>query len=238
MKTNQETLRRRGFIMDTEVELFCSYSKEKLFELLNDKQAANRTAALHVLKQILSINELDEIILKMLTMEKALYTKLEICNVLVTGNELTIKKMIPYVGKIGGNQYHDIAQKVSMKKSYPLPRDIIARTMAKMNPQYFESILEILDHGDDLIVAEIIDAVGWQVFYHQELAVEKYYQVIINLIKKYQDNEFMLWKIIICLSSFNQAENLLRYWKSNNLIMKQEIQRSIDLIVKRKKIYK
>lgn len=52
----------------------------------------------------------------MLISEKALYTKLEICNILSTGNEMTIKKMIPYVGKIGKNQHHDIAKKVSMKK--------------------------------------------------------------------------------------------------------------------------
>lgn len=235
MKTNLETLKKRGFITNNETESFFSHSKEELLNILNDKQAANRTAALYVLKKISSINELDEILLEMLAKEKALYTKLEICNILTTGNELTIKRMIPYVGKIGNNQYHDIPPKVSMKKSYPLPRDIIARTMAKMNPQYFESILENLYCKDESVVAEIIDAVGWQVFYHQELAAEKYYQVIIDLLKKYQDNEFMLWKLIIALSSFNQAEELLKNWECNNSIMKKEIQRSIDLIIKRKK---
>ncbi|MFQ8705099.1 MAG: hypothetical protein ACLR9T_03475 [Thomasclavelia sp.] len=236
MKSNPETLRKRGFITSIEAQSFFLYSKEELFKLLGDKQAVNRTAALCVLKKIISINELDEILLKMLTKEKALYTKLEICNILATGNALTIERMIPYVGKIGGNQYHNIAKKVSMKKSYPLPRDIIARTMAKMDSRYFESILENLHCKNDLVVAEIIDAVGWQVFYHQELAVEKYYQVIIDLLNKHRNNEFMLWKLIICLSSFNQAEDLLRHWNCNNLIIKQEIQRSIDLIVKRKNI--
>lgn len=236
MKSDLEVLKKRGFITSVEAEIFFSYSKEELFELLSDKQAFKRTATLYVLKNIIDINKFDEIILKMLISEKALYTKLEICNILSTGNEMTIKKMIPYVGKIGKNQHHDIAKKVSMKKSYPLPRDIIARTMAKMNPRYFESILENLNCGDDLVVAEIIDAVGWQVFYHQELAIEKYYQVIINLLSRYQNNQFMLWRLIICLSSFNQAEDLLRKWKSDNLIMNQEIQRSIDLIVKRKNL--
>lgn len=91
-----------------------------------------------------------------------------------------------------------------------------------------------LNHKDDIIVAEIIDAVGWQVFYHQELAIEKYYQVVADLLTKCQENELMLWKLIICLSSFNQAEELLRRWNCNNLIMKQEIQRSINLIVERR----
>lgn len=116
MKSDLEVLKKRGFITNVEAEIFFSYSKEELFELLSDKQAFKRTAALYVLKNIIDINELDEIILKMLISEKALYTKLEICNILSTGNEMTIKKMIPYVGKIGKNQHHDIAKKVSMKK--------------------------------------------------------------------------------------------------------------------------
>ena len=91
MKSDLEVLKKRGFITNVEAEIFFSYSKEELFELLSDKQAFKRTAALYVLKNIIDINELDEIILKMLISEKALYTKLEICNILSTGNEMTIK---------------------------------------------------------------------------------------------------------------------------------------------------
>lgn len=236
MKTNPEILRKRGFLTSTELESYYIYSKEELLNILNDKQAVKRTAALRILSKLVDINELDVRILKMLTTEKALYTKLEICNILASGNELTIKRMLPYVGKIGRNQYHTIPDRISKKKSYPLPRDIIARTMAKMDPRYFEAIFENLNHKDDIIVAEIIDAVGWQVFYHQELAIEKYYQVVADLLTKYQENELMLWKLIICLSSFNQAKELLRRWNCNNLIMKQEIQRSINLIVERRYI--
>ena len=52
----------------------------------------------------------------MLVKEKALYTKLEICDILTTGNELTIKRMIPYMGTIRGNQHRTIPEKVSKKK--------------------------------------------------------------------------------------------------------------------------
>lgn len=234
MKTNVEILRKRGFLTNTEAEPYFLYSKEELLELLNDKQAVNRTAGLYVLKTIVNINELDEIVLKMLVKEKALYTKIEICDILADGNELTIKKMIPYIGRIGGNQHRTIPKRCSKKKSYPLPRDIIVRTMAKMDPQYFDVILENINHKDELVVAEIIDAVGWQIFYHQELATEKNYQIILDTIKRYQNNEFMLWKLIICLSAFNQAEILLKQWQSDNLVIKQEIERSIDLINKRR----
>lgn len=45
-----------------------------------------------------------------------------------------------------------------------MPRDIIARTMAKMNPDYFSTILEIINYPEDKVVAEAIDAIGWMVF--------------------------------------------------------------------------
>jgi len=236
MKTNLDTLRKRGFLTNIEAKPFLLCSKQELLELLNAEEAVKRTAALSVLKTFVDINELDEIILKMLVKEKALYTKLEICDILANGNELTIKRMIPYIGKIGRNQHRTIPERCSKKKSYPLPRDIIARTMAKMNPQYFDAILENINHQDDLIVAEVIDTIGWQVFYHQELATKKNYQIIIDAIKRYQGNEFMLWKLIICLSAFDQAINILEQWESDNPVIKQEIWRSISLINKRKEI--
>ena len=53
----------------------------------------------------------------MLVKEKALIIlKLEICDILTTGNELTIKRMIPYMGTIRGNQHRTIPEKVSKKK--------------------------------------------------------------------------------------------------------------------------
>ena len=162
MKTDTETLRKRGFLTNTEAEPYFLYSKEELLELLKDKTAVNRTAALFILRSFVDINELDEILLRMLVKEKALYTKLEICDILTTGNELTIKRMIPYMGTIRGNQHRTIPEKVSKKKSYPLPRDIIARTMAKMNPDYFSTILEIINYPKiKWLQKQLMQLAGW-----------------------------------------------------------------------------
>lgn len=170
----------------------------------------------------------------MLVKEKALYTKLEICDILTTGNELTIKRMIPYVGTIRGNQHRTIPEKVSKKKSYPLTRDIIARTMAKMNPDYFSTTLEIINYPEDKVVAEAIDAIGWMVFYHQKLATAKNYQTVIQSFERYHDNELMKWKLIICLSAFNQSEAFLKQLDFQNPVVQAEIERSLSLINKRK----
>lgn len=60
MKTDTETLRKRGFLTNTEAEPYFLYSKEELLELLKDKTAVNRTAALFILRSFVDINELDE----------------------------------------------------------------------------------------------------------------------------------------------------------------------------------
>lgn len=233
MKTDTETLRERGFLTNTDAEPFFLSSKEELLELLNDDVAVNRTAALFILRGFVAINDLDEILLKMLVKEKALYTKLEICDILTTGNELTIKRMIPYIGIIRGNQYRTIPEKVSKKKSYPLPRDIIARTMAKMDPCYFAEILALLKHPEDRVVAEAIDAIGWQVFYHQELATAKNYQEVLQAFIRYQDNELMKWKLITCLSGFDQSTSFLKNYVTSNKVVQREIERSLGLIERR-----
>lgn len=236
MKTNLEILKKRGFLTNDEAEPFFLYSKEQLLALLKDKLAVNRTAALFALRNFVAVNELDGILLEMLVKEKALYTKLEICDILATGNVLTIEKMVPYIGRIGNNQYTTIPKMISKKKSYPLPRDIIARTMAKMTPENFNAILALINHYDNKVVAEAIDAIGWQVFYHQELATDENYQVILKAFERYRNNPLITWKLIICLSAFNQSISFLKQLIPFNEVVKLEIKRTLALIKRRKKL--
>ena len=59
MKTDTETLRKRGFLTNTEAEPYFLYSKEELLELLKDKTAVNRTAALFILRMNLMKSYLE-----------------------------------------------------------------------------------------------------------------------------------------------------------------------------------
>lgn len=106
--------------------------------------------------------------------------------------------------------------------------------MAKMNPDYFSTILEIINYPEDKVVAEAIDAIGWMVFYHQELATAKNYQTVIQSFERYHDNELMKWKLIICLSAFNQSEAFLKQLDFQNPVVQAEIERGLSLINKRK----
>ena len=72
------------------------------------------------------------------------------------------------------------------------------------------------------------------VFYHQELATAKNYQTVIQSFERYHDNELMKWKLIICLSSFNQSKAFLKQLDFQNPVVQAEIERSLSLINKRK----
>ena len=114
-----------------------------------------------------------------------------------------------------------------------MPRDIIARTMAKMNPDYFSTILEIINYPEDKVVAEAIDAIGWMVFYHQELATAKNYQTVIQSFERYHDNELMKWKLIIVYRRLIKVR-LFKTAGFQNPVVQAEIERSLSLINKRK----
>ena len=55
MKTDTETLRKRGFLTNTEAEPYFLYSKEELLELLKDKTAVNRNLFLEALLTLMNL---------------------------------------------------------------------------------------------------------------------------------------------------------------------------------------
>lgn len=69
---------------------------------------------------------------------------LKICNTLEKGNLKTAEQMIPYLGRIGHNQHLCLLNKVLKKSSYPLPRDIIARSLGKMDGTILPALLKVL----------------------------------------------------------------------------------------------
>ena len=173
-------------------------------------------------------------LLLQLSKEKSLYTKIAICETLQNGNIDSAKEMINYIGKIGDNQYKKLPEKVSLKKTYPMPRDIIARTLSKMNIDIFPILIDILE-GDDLIkIYEVIDAVGFMVFHNKDLSNDKNLNYIINLIKKYKDNKLVLWKCITCLSAFNleKSKDTLNSFVNNDNkdIFSLEAKRSLSIL--------
>lgn len=128
--------------------------------------------------------------------------------------------MIAYLRTIGKNQYKKLPDMVSAKKSYPLPRDIIARSLGKMDSSVSKTLLSVLETQDIMKIREVLDAIGFMAFYHSELSSEVHHNIIYSTIQKFHNDDIILWKCILCLSPFPSEETkkiLEGYVKRNNI---------------------
>lgn len=230
MKSTSKQLHQRGMINEETLKELESCLKE---DLINGLSASpqQRTACIH----LLSTKYHDEpdytyIMLNQLMKEKALYTKIEIQNNLTLyGN---IKQMCEYLGKIGTNQHKVIPSHTSLKRSYPLPRDIIARSLCHIDTTRFSEFFCALTHLSESQLCEAIDALGYICFYHPEVIDEDIYCFLNQCLDKYQSNELMIWKIVTCLSAFPQSIDILYSIKDKykHPTIREEVERSLKLI--------
>lgn len=229
MKSDIHDLEKRGYVNEQDLQIGQSLSKEELCCLLHDESATNRTiAAFHL--SALECDVLQALVIQ-LEQEKCLYTKLAICHSLEKGNRQTAKYLIRYLGKIGNNQHHKLPSKVSAKKSYPLPRDIIARTLGKMDIAIFPVLLEALQIEDRKVISEVLDAIGFMVFYHPNLANIENASHIYTIFTQYPEDSLLVWKALLCLSAFplsTSKEILQSYSKHPTYLLQEEAIRSLQ----------
>lgn len=219
-----------------EIESAAALSFEQLIELLYGIEPYRRSAAAISLCRF--VNEAADELLMQLSRENCLYTRIAICESLENGNIETARKMTKYLGYIGKNQHKVPPEKVSAKKSFPLPRDIMARSLGRMDASIFPVILEVLS-GDNLAqILEGLDAFGYMVFYNPSLATTKNCQILLNLAERYKEDSLLLWKVILCLSAFpcmESKEFLLRF-THNQSIHGMEAQRSLRMLKRRSEV--
>lgn len=235
IKSSEQNLQKRGYVSKEQAKEFEGASVGILLTMLHEKDPCKRTiAAKNLIK--LSDEVVDEL-LKQLAIERCLYTKIAICETLEQGDLSTADKMITYLGVIGKNQYKELPDKVSAKKSYPLPRDIIARSLGKMNRSIFPALYRVLMTQDTIKIREVLDAIGFMVFYHKELASEENQNIIYSTMHQYRHDDIIVWKCILCLSAFPSKETkiiLEEYSKQKNKtpadhIFAKEAKRSLQL---------
>ena len=228
----------RGYITNDDLSIAINMTSVDLLKQVNSPDSIQRSSAVRILAQRNDINYLAfiDLLLQRLAIEKALYTRLEIANVLESADEKAIFKIIKYLGKIGNNQHNDLNTIItSKKKSYPLARDIIARILAKTNPKYISIFYETLKNGTPQQQKEILDSIGYMIFYNPVLASIQNLQSIINTLLNASD-DIIKWKCLTVLSAFNLKENidfLIDYTnKETNKKLLQEAQRSLNIIKK------
>lgn len=230
MKSNKSDLKKRGYASGEDVERSSGLPQEILIEKLYSSDAVIRTVAA---SNLLSIDEIATYeLLRQLAIEKCLYTKIAICESLERGNYKTAIRMTEYLCKIGNNQHKALPNKVSAKKSYPLPRDIVARSLGRMDVSVFPVLIAVLYEHDMEKVCEVLDAIGYMVFYHPILATPESAKPVLSLIDTFSENQLILWKVIQCLSAFPlpESKTILRKYALRTDTLGMEARRSLNLL--------
>ena len=230
MKSSLEALEKRGYANREQRESLAGRTKEELYAFLHGTVPLMRTTAAYHLSPL---DEEDVVhLLQQLTKEKCLYTRLAIGEILEQGNKMTASHMVRYLGKIGNNQYKELPKKVSAKKSYPLPRDLIARSLGRMNPCVLPVLLGVLETQDASQISEVLDAIGFMIFYYPEEAVQEKAQVILQVAEAYREHDEVVWKCLMCLSAFplEEAKAFFMNYISYPGLLGEEARRSLHLI--------
>lgn len=93
---------------------------------------------------------------------------------------------------------------------------------------------DVLNSNDEAKISEVIDAIGFLLFYNRNYSSKYFYDSIINTLNKYSENNLITWKCICCLSSFRTQSSIEVLKKvlnnSENYIIKCEAKRSLKLI--------
>ncbi|MBH0099989.1 hypothetical protein I6E68_12680 [Salinibacterium sp. NSLL150] len=238
MKSSVSQLRGRGFLRDEDLDASRHLSAAELTRQLDSTDAVERSAAVRLLSRAAGPDaSLDQLFVERLTRETKLYTKLELCEALQAGGQETAQRLIPLLGAIGRNQHEQPSTEAFKKTSYPLPRDIVARVLARMDPVVLPPLIAAVVDGPRTRAVEAIDAVGFLCFYSAVTTPDRLaaLNALTEKLRGNPDDELMQWKIVRALESFNHPNAKLLLERlvagSTNPVIVQEAQRSLALVV-------
>lgn len=230
MKSKIEKIENRGFITAGIENKYLDTTFGQRIILLKSKLPTDRTLGARLLTKNSDLSTIDYLI-DALIKEKKLYTKIEICNSLVSFGIDAVMPLIGFLGKIGNNQHKDVPNTGFKKNSYPLPRDIVSRTIIRIGSKAIPDLLRVLDSNDLILLSEAIDTIGFICFYEYQNNV---FEFLIKCFDSNVDNNLIKWKIFRAMSAFPESESFLReQLQLNNEPLKLEIERSLLLIKER-----
>jgi hypothetical protein len=231
MKSTIKQLESRGYVGETIEKKYSDLSSEDLIVLLKSNIPVERTVAARLLFMNPEIQVIKSLI-EALAREKKLYPKIEICNSLVAFGKKSVKPLISLLGKVGNNQYRKIPDTSFKKKNYPLPRDIVARTLIRIGEPALTDLLTCLKSDDLDMLSEAIDAIGYICYYKYHLYV---YSALEERFNKGYLNDLIRWKLYRAMSAFPESSGFLvkQSMINRNERLSIEIDRSLKLISSR-----
>ncbi|MDD5499192.1 MAG: HEAT repeat domain-containing protein [Dehalococcoidales bacterium] len=193
---------KRGQVLAHEVEQCEDAGVDELIALLRNKDAKKRTIA-----AVLSGNRRITIMIPQLcsclVSERSLYSRIAISEALGKMGEPAVVPLIALLGKIGNNQETKLPLKYCTKKSYPLARDMAARTLVKIGQPALPALIDKIRRGDDFETQQAIDAIGGIVSKTND---QRPLKPLLETLNGPPANEVTTWKIIRALSAFKHSE--------------------------------
>ncbi|OEU68989.1 MAG: hypothetical protein BA864_04665 [Desulfuromonadales bacterium C00003093] len=192
--------RDRGQVNETDISHFASFDESELLSLLHSEKPVERSCAAIHLRKYQNPAVVDKLC-HQLTVEKKLYTKIALSETLVECAELSIEPLISLLGQIGKNQETKIPVTGFYKVSYPLPRDIAARTICRLGNIAILPLENFIESSKDLnALAQAIDAYG-HIIYSNNIKYSS--SLLQELCERHPENDFLKYKIARCLSSIH-----------------------------------
>ncbi len=231
-RSSEIQLMNRGFILEEDLNNYMDATKDELLELINSREAYKRTIAVRLLTSLEDEdNSIITLFCEKLTKENKLYTKIAICAALSAKGSKAAKVMVKYLGRIGTNQHTELPKKNFKKKSYPLPRDIISRTLAHIGKEILPELVEVLSSSDIFKIREVIDAIGFICFYdYTDYPLNE----LITCLNEKINDDIIRWKVVRALGSFNGQSviDILTNVKKNDgqERIREEAERSLSMI--------
>lgn len=224
----KETSRKKRGEIDHEYQLALSNAgNNDLISKLEDPDPQIRTASATLLGERKCHEAIDSLC-RRLVKEKALYSKIAISEALGAIGITALAELLKYIGKIGRNQHKELPAELFKKWNYPLPRDIVIRTIIKMESAALPSLcIELMD-ADAATAAELIDAIGHISFYCND---QSSFNILLQTLHKHTDQQVIIWKILRALQAFPNQESidlLTLYFMQNPLpALRREAARSL-----------
>jgi len=234
---------KRGQITPGFIQPYTDLPDEKLYKLLSSSLPQERTTAAYILGQRKKPESIP-ILCSAFQTTKTLYTRIEISNSLAKIGKIAVPALLELLGTIGSNQHKNLPAKNFEKKNYPLPRDIVARTIIRIGPPAIPGLLKVLQDGKRQQILEAIDAVGYISFYMKPNDPEIETELLVAY-SKHIDDSLVRWKIVRAFQAFGtqKIQNLLEEIFEHDPFpaIRQEAIRSLkqnNRILSRKKEYK
>jgi len=207
-------------------------AKDELMCLLQSAVSTDRTIAAKLLGHHQDVETMNALI-NALIVEKKLYAKIALTESICLFGGRASEVLIKHLGEIGNNQYKKLPDKPFKKNNYPLPRDIVARTLCKIGVPALDHLKECMHSGAYSQIVEAVDAIGFISYYHHN---NDCFEDILELFIKYKEDNLMIWKLIRSLQAFSNdrsIELLKTYTNSDIKQFKWESLRSLEQIKSR-----